>query len=141
MLVGVVLVVEDEPLILLDVETALQEAGFEVVAATSAEEAIAAFDAEPEKVKGLVTDIRLGEEKTGWEVAKHLRQANPTLPVVYMSGDSAIDWGFEGVPESVMVTKPFFLPQIITALSTLLNAQPVNQDPLGVATKHGDAPD
>lgn len=25
-----------------------------------------------------------------------------------------------------MITKPFFLPQIITALSTLLNQQPVN---------------
>ncbi|ARP62108.1 response regulator [Mesorhizobium sp. WSM1497] len=127
MLIGSVLVVEDEPLILLDVETALQEAGFEVVAVTNAAAAIAAFDAEPEKFKGLITDIRLGAGKNGWEVAKHLRQANPTLPVVYMSGDSAIHWGSEGVPESVMVQKPFFMPQIITALSTLLNALPVNR--------------
>ena len=94
-MVGAILVVEDEPLILLDVETALQEAGFEVVAAKDASEAIAAFDAEPEKFKGLVTDIRLGAGQSGWDVAKHLRQANS-----------------------------FFLPQIITALSTLLNAQP-----------------
>ena len=103
MMVGTVLVVEDEPLILLDVETALHEAGFEVVAVTDAVQALAAFDAEP------------------WQV-----QAIPTIPVVYMSGDSAIHWGAEGVPESVMITKPFFLPQIITALSTLLNQQPVN---------------
>jgi CheY-like chemotaxis protein len=126
MMVGTVLVVEDEPLILLDVETALQEAGFEVVAVTDAAQAVAAFDAEPGKFKGLITDIRLGNRQSGWEVAKHLRQANPTIPVVYISGDSAIHWGAEGVPESVMITKPFFLPQIVTALSTLLNAQPVN---------------
>ena len=57
------------------------------------------------------------------------RQANSTIPVVYISGDSAIHWGAEGVPNSVMVTKPFFLPQIITALSTLLNDQPtINPD-------------
>jgi len=78
------------------------------------------------KFKGLITDIRLGNGQSGWEVAKHLRQANPTIPVVYMSGDSAIHWGAEGIPESVMITKPFFLPQIITALSTLLNQQPMN---------------
>ena len=127
MMVGTVLVVEDEPLILLDVETALQEAGFEVVAVTDAAQAVAAFDAEPEKFKGLITDIRLGAGQSGWVIARHLRQANSTIPVVYMSGDSAIHWGAEGVPESVMITKPFFLPQIITALSSLLNQQPVNQ--------------
>jgi hypothetical protein len=44
-----------------------------------------------------------------------------------MSGDSAIHWGAEGVPESVMITKPFFLPQIITALSTLLNQHQPDQ--------------
>jgi len=124
MSVSAVLVVEDEPLILLDVETALQEAGFEVVAVKDAEQALAAFDADPTKFKGLVTDIRLGNGKSGWEIARHLRQANSTIPVIYMSGDSAIHWGAEGVPESVMITKPFFLPQIITALSTLMNAQP-----------------
>ena len=123
-MVGAILVVEDEPLILLDVETALQEAGFEVVTAHNAAEAIAAFDAQPDEFKGLVTDIRLGAGQSGWDVARHLRQANSTLPVIYVSGDSAIHWGAEGVPESVMITKPFVLPQIITALATLLNAQP-----------------
>jgi two-component system, OmpR family, response regulator len=120
---GAVLVVEDEHLILLDVESALEEAGFDVVGAQNAAQAMAFFDAEPVKFKGLVTDIRLGAGKSGWEVARHLRRANPTIPVIYMSGDSAIHWGAEGVPESVMITKPFFLPQIIAALSTLLNQQ------------------
>ena len=120
---GAVLVVEDEHLILLDVESALEEAGFEVVGAQNAAQAMAFFDAEPVKVKGLVTDIRRGAGTSGWEVARHLRRANPTIPVIYMSGDSAIHWGAEGVPESVMITKPFFLPQIIAALSTVLNQQ------------------
>ena len=125
MMVGAILVVEDEPLILLDVETALQESGFEVVTAHNAAEAIAAFDAEPERFKGLITEIRLGAGKSGWDVARHLRQANSTLPVIYVSGDSAVHWGAEGVPGSMMIAKPFALPQIITALSTLLNAQPL----------------
>jgi hypothetical protein len=45
----------------------------------------------------------------------------PGIPVVYMSGDSAHEWGSRGVPESVMVAKPFVTVQIITAITTLLN--------------------
>lgn len=123
MMVGAILVVEDEPLILLDIETELHEAGFEVVAVHTAAEAMAAFDVEPEKFKGLVTDVRLGAGKSGWEVARHARHANPILPVIYISGDSAVHWGAQGVPGSVMITKPFAIAQITTALSMLLNQQ------------------
>jgi len=118
-----VLVVEDETMILLDLESGLEEAGFKVVGVGSSAEALETFDADPASYKALISDIRLGQGKSGWEVARHLRQANPTLPVVYISGDSAIHWGAEGVPESVMITKPFVMAQIITALSTLLNQQ------------------
>lgn len=41
---GAVLVVEDESLILLDVEQSLVEAGFEVIAVYTGDDAIAAFD-------------------------------------------------------------------------------------------------
>ncbi|MER9003539.1 MULTISPECIES: response regulator [unclassified Mesorhizobium] len=118
---GAVLIVEDETMILLDLESALEEAGFQVVGTRSAAEALAAFDPDPTKFKAVLTDIRLGPGQSGWEVARHLRRSNSTIPVV--SGDSAVHWGAEGVPNSIMITKPFFLPQIITAVSQLLNAQ------------------
>jgi hypothetical protein len=38
-----------------------------------------------------------------------------------MSGDSAPEWTSKGVPNSIMVAKPFAPAQIITAVSTLLN--------------------
>lgn len=120
---SVVLVVEDELLILLDIESALEEAGFDVEAFSSAEPALTAFDNNPTRFIGLVTDIRLGPGKSGWDIARHLRQVNVTIPVIYVSGDSAMHWGAEGVPGSVMIAKPFFQPQIVTALATLLNEQ------------------
>ncbi|BAV48052.1 response regulator receiver [Mesorhizobium loti] len=123
----VILVVEDEALILLDVESALIEAGFEVVSARSAATAIESFDAEPSKFAGLITDIRLGEGQSGWDIARHVRQAVPAMPVIYMSGDSAPAWPAEGVPQSVMIQKPFVMAQIITALSTLLNQTPLER--------------
>jgi two-component system OmpR family response regulator len=121
---NVVLLVEDEALILLDVQAGLEEQGFTVACAKNAKEALSQFDKNPSAIVALVTDIRLGSGALGWEVARHLRQAAPTMPVVYMSGDSASDWHAKGVPGSVMIQKPFVLAQIITAVATLLNQQP-----------------
>ncbi|WP_311202806.1 MULTISPECIES: hypothetical protein [unclassified Mesorhizobium] len=50
------------------------------------------------------------------------------MPVIYISGDSAVHWPSEGVPNSVMIAKPFFMPQITTALATLLNDQPPGEN-------------
>lgn len=116
-----ILLVEDEAMILLDLEAGLEEAGFEVVGLKNAAEAIAAFDAAPDRFKALLSDIRLGSGQSGWELARYVRQSSPTIPVVYISGDSAGQWGAEGVPNSIMISKPFFMPQIVTALSSLMN--------------------
>ncbi|AZO58968.1 response regulator [Mesorhizobium sp. M1A.F.Ca.IN.020.06.1.1] len=125
---GTILVVEDEPLILLEIETALEEAGFAVSGLTSAEAALSAFDAAPETIKALITDIRLGPGKSGWDLAREIRAVNAAMPVIYISGDSAVHWPSEGVPNSVMIAKPFFMPQITTALATLLNDQPPGEN-------------
>lgn len=118
----VILLIEDEPLILMDVEATLIEEGFEVVIATNGMSAIAAFDADSSRINAVVTDIRLGDGPSGWDIGHYVREAVPTMPVVYMSGDSSHEWEAQGVPHSVMVTKPFVHSQIVTALATLMNS-------------------
>lgn len=112
---------EDEGVVLIDVEHSLMEAGFDVVTAMNGSAAIQAFDRDPEPIRALVSDIRLGAGPTGWEVARHMRSVNPDLPVIYMSGDGADDWASQGVPNSIMISKPFVMAQIITAVAALLN--------------------
>jgi hypothetical protein len=41
-----------------------------------------------------------------------------------MSGAHAEDWAVKGVPNSVMLAKPFAPAQLVTALAQLLNAAP-----------------
>lgn len=118
---NVILLVEDEALLLFEMETSLVEAGFEIISCVSGFQAMAAFDAEPARFKVVVTDIRLGEGPTGWDLARHVREVTPTMPIVYVSGDGALDWESRGVPGSIMISKPFVMTQIITAVSTLLN--------------------
>jgi len=105
------------------IEEALTEGGFEIVIASSGEQAIDHFNAADPECRALVTDINLGRGKMdGWDVARHARENNPDLPVVYMTGDSADDWASRGVPKSILLTKPFAPAQLVTAVSQLLNA-------------------
>ena len=114
------LLVEDEVLIRMNLEEELAEAGFELAVTTNGRQAMAELEADPARFCALVTDIRLGRGPDGWEIARRARQAVPEMPVVYVSGDSAFEWAARGVPNSVIVAKPFHPTEVVTALSTLL---------------------
>jgi DNA-binding response OmpR family regulator len=123
--VPVILIIEDDQLIQGVVEEALREGGFEIAIASSGENAVKMLEASDGKYRALVTDVNLGRDRMdGWEVAKRAREIDPAFPVVYMSGDSADDWGSKGVPNSIMLEKPFAPAQLVTAVSQLLNASP-----------------
>ena len=113
--------VEDETLILLELEDFLIAEGFEVLSASHGTKALSEIAKDVERFSGLVTDIRLGKGPDGWDLARKIRELAPGMPVVYMSGDSARDWAARGVPESVMLHKPFVSAQLMTAIGTLLN--------------------
>jgi DNA-binding response OmpR family regulator len=119
-----ILIVEDEPLIGLDVQDGLESAGFDTQFVTCPIEAIELLKAKVSTFAGLVTDIRLGATLTGWDLARAARGHQGNFPVVYMSGDSAHEHCIHGVPDSVMIQKPFVTAQIVTAITALLNAQP-----------------
>lgn len=117
-----ILIVENEVLIGIDVESSLQDGGFETHVAQNGKQAIAVLEDGEVSVAGLVTDIDLGAGPDGWSVAQRARELNPAIPVVYMSGHQVIEHASKGVPASLMVQKPFAAMQIVTAISQLLNA-------------------
>lgn len=123
----VILVVEDDELIQGVVEAALTEGGFEVALASSGEQAIELLNAADPACRALVTDINLAKNKMdGWAVARHARENKPDIPVVYMTGEAADDWASQGVPNSILITKPFAPAQLVTAISQLLNTGAAN---------------
>ena len=117
-----VLYVEDEVLIQDLLQAALEDAGFEVLVVSSGAEALDRLQTLSGDLKGLVTDINLGGAIKGWEIGRHARGLAPGLPVVYVSGGSEHEWTAEGVPHSMMISKPFAPAQVVVALSTLINA-------------------
>lgn len=117
-----ILVVEDDQAVQSLVEEALSDGGFEPAIASSGEEAVTLLKEGKSKYRALVTDINLGRGRMdGWEIAKHAREIDPEFPIVYMTGDSADEWASKGVPNSMLLTKPFAPAQLVTAVSQLLN--------------------
>lgn len=119
-----ILFAEDDTLIALHLKDALEDAGFKVHHVVDGPAAIAALEAHQADLSGLITDIRLGGDVDGWAIGRTARELIPRLPVVYISGDSAHEHTAQGVPDSFMLQKPFAPAQLVTAISTLLNAVP-----------------
>ena len=114
-----VLVVDDDADIRSIVEETLIEGGFAPKIASTGEEAIALLSAT--KYGAVVIDISFGRDRVrGWSVARRARAFNPSLSVIYITGGHADDWAIEGVPGSVLLTKPFTPPQLVAAISQLL---------------------
>ena len=116
----VLLYVEDEAITQDLVEASLREAGFEVLLASCGAEALELLGTSDGALRGLITDINLGDGPDGWDVACRARELTSGLPVVYVSGASEGEWTSRGVPCSVMIAKPFAPAQIVVAISSLL---------------------
>ena len=118
------LYVEDDAMVAMSSIQILEEAGFGVVHASDGMQAVRELEERCAEFKALVTDIRLPDGIDGWAIARRARDLCPSLPVVYVTGDSAVDWASQGVPNSVVVQKPFANAQLIAAVATLLNQPP-----------------
>jgi CheY-like chemotaxis protein len=123
----IVLLVEDEPLIALVAQDALEAGGYTVIPVATAPEAMTILTERVAELSGLVTDIRLPGGLDGWEIARRARELRSDLPVVYTSADSAVDWSARGVPKSVVVEKPYAPAQLLTAVSILITAADTNR--------------
>lgn len=114
-----ILVVEDEYFVALTIETALTDAGHEVIGVFASGEAAieAAEDLRPELV---MMDIRLAGEMTGIDAALVLRQRG--IPCIFASAHSDAatrDAGGRAQPAGWLV-KPFLQADLISAVEAAL---------------------
>lgn len=111
-----VLVVEDEPLLAMTLETGLEDAGYSVVLATTGDAAIRKLEQDPGRFSAVMTDIRMPGESDGWGVGRRARELRPGMPVIYASGDSYNHWEAFGVADSAMLPKPFTIERAVGCL-------------------------
>jgi two-component system, response regulator PdtaR len=100
----VVLIVEDEFLLRMDSAAVMEEAGFEVVQAANADEAIAILGMRSD-IGVVFTDIQMPGSMDGLKLARFVRDRWPPIKIVATSGLVAIGDG--DLPEGgLFISKP-----------------------------------
>lgn len=82
---AVILLVEDEPLILLDLEFAVEDIGGQFVSTSSVAQALAAIERADPPIDVAILDVNLGRGQTCEPVAEELRRRD--IPFILHSGD------------------------------------------------------
>jgi putative two-component system response regulator len=115
-----VLVVDDEPSLLVLVREALGLAGKRVIAAESPDEALALL--EELSVDLVLTDIHMPGSRSGLDLVQDVRDAHPSIPVIVVTGDGssanvgeALDRGAAG-----FLVKPFEIGQLVSKVDETL---------------------
>jgi CheY-like chemotaxis protein len=109
-----ILVVEDEYMVRDMIVYELQMAGFEVLEAVSAEDALAKLS-KVDRIDLLFTDIRL-PGMDGWQLAENIRGRHAQVPIIYASGyaDRVVP-----LPHSKFLQKPYMPSQVLQAAANL----------------------
>lgn len=115
-----VLLVEDDPLILMDSEDLLRGLGYGVITARDARSALREMERHSFEV--LFTDIGLPGQ-SGIELAQQARVSIPGLRVIFASGYGAVE-AAEAVPGSLFVTKPYGPRDLEAAMRRALGEMP-----------------
>jgi CheY-like chemotaxis protein len=116
-----VLVVEDDPVVRRLLRICLRQAGLDVIAASSGEEAIKIGEKTQETIHLVVTDgVMPGID--GFEVARHFATREPRVRVVLISGYLNHFVSRKDIPENVeaFFAKPFVSSEVVAKILELL---------------------
>jgi CheY-like chemotaxis protein len=102
---GVVLVVEDEPLVRMVAAATIEDAGFETIEAVGAESAIAILEVRKD-IRIVFADIHMPGSMDGLKLARVVRNRWPPIELILTSG--LIKIGQSDLPD-----RSVFLPQAI----------------------------
>jgi CheY-like chemotaxis protein len=116
-----ILFVEDETFVREVTCEVLRAAGYRVLPAKNAAEAMRVYDARRSEVELLLTDVVLPGE-TGRALAGKLRRENPDLKVLLVSG-YAEQMGCEEAPYQDCLAKPFSTEVLLRRVRQLLKSK------------------
>lgn len=120
----VVLLVEDEPFVREATSRILQSAGFEVLVAGDASEAIDLFERGRRPIDLLMSDLVL-PGRSGRQLGEDLRRRSPQLPVLLTSGYLEIDCASDSPDtHTYFLQKPYSRSEVVRKMETILDSVP-----------------
>jgi CheY-like chemotaxis protein len=130
-----ILVVDDEPLVLTLTSRMLRNAGYGVLEASSAREALRLFGRQDPPIDLVITDVGM-PETDGCALGRLLAERYPWLPVAYMSAYSINDVFHRGSPGPHLpfLSKPFSAETLLALVKALVSEPGGAQEP--AKTRH-----
>jgi len=114
-----ILVVDDEPNVLVTYRLILQQQGYTVSAAISSEEARNVL--QKDGVDLLLCDLSLEKQQSGFDVIHFGRSRNPELHCVLLTGYASVEANERAEQEKIPVLfKPIDIQQLLQVISDLL---------------------
>ena len=111
-----VLVVDDEPSVLLTYRMILEQQGYKVTASISSKEAIAAID--QDLMDLLICDLSLEQKHTGFEVIEYGRNRDASVPAILVTGYASKDVMDKAEQAGVTVLfKPIDIQEFLSTIS------------------------
>ena len=117
-----VLVVEDEPMVLMLLEDYLESVGLQVATAADAVRAMAALDGPAAHARVLVTDLNLGPGPDGLAAADEAHRRLPGLRVVYATGNPDLLRGRALPTGDRIYAKPFDASALAAEVRAMVDA-------------------
>jgi two-component system cell cycle sensor histidine kinase/response regulator CckA len=115
-----VLLVEDEDVVRRLMETTLSEAGYEVLSAGCAEDALDLLSRDPRPIQALVTDVVM-PGMSGPDLARAVQRRDERVRILFTSGYAADK--LSSLPsDAAFLAKPFSVPSLAEQLRSLLDA-------------------
>lgn len=113
-----ILVVEDEPLIRLGLASVIEEAGYEVLEAANASEAIRVLEANSD-VSLVLTDVDMPGGMDGVRLAHYVRDRWPPVQLIVISGKAGVS--VAQLPNGArFLSKPYQEPVLLGAMRGLI---------------------
>jgi DNA-binding NtrC family response regulator len=123
---ALVLVVEDEPQVLVFAEASLKDAGYETLSASNFQGAHALLD-EGHKPDLLFVDHNLGKGPSGIDLGRAARHYRPDMHVLYTSGDILTDGAKALFVEGAeFLPKPYTPEDLLSSVKRLLDGSMSN---------------
>lgn len=122
---GIILVVDDEPMVRDVAQAILQRLGLTVVAVADGEEAIRMFAADPDRFAVVLLDLTM-PRISGAETFRRIREFRPDAPVILMSGynEEEASGQFAGKGLAGFIEKPFSTKALADAIERVIGVRP-----------------
>ncbi|MGE5341931.1 MAG: response regulator [Candidatus Omnitrophota bacterium] len=118
---GIVMVVDDEPIMRKIASNVLEKSGYEVIVAENGDQAIELFKQHHNEIRAVLLDL-LMPQKSGKETYLEMKQIQPDVNVILITGaikdkriDEVLELGVKGYLE-----KPYTYPQLSRAVFNLI---------------------